>query len=269
MLRSAKDVRGYALVATDGELGSVHDLYFDDETWMVRYVVVDTGNWLPGRRVLISPVSVNQPDWVARQMPVSLTREQVKNSPSIDTHKPVSRQHELEQLRYYGYPPYWVGPAVAGSLATPAGVVQAPQGQPASAVQVGTADSHLRSCREVAGYHLHATDGELGHVDDFLFGDLDWAVRYVEIDTSNWWFGRKVLVAPEWIDTIDWQQREVRVDVSRDAVQRAPQYDAVAHVNRQWETDYYAHHQRPPYWISPERARAIKARYLRPPVITK
>jgi uncharacterized protein YrrD len=269
MLRNVKDVNGYAVVATDGELGSVQDFYFDDEAWAMRYVIVDTGKWLPGPQVLISPISIGQPDWVARQLAVALTRDQVRNSPPIDTRQPVSRQQEQQHLRYYGYPYYWIGPSLWGPVALPTPALPSESAAVPPSSEADSAASHLRSCGEVAGYHLQATDGTLGHVEDFLFDDLDWAIRWLVVDTSDWWFGHKVLIAPEWVEGIDWAERRVRVDVTREAVEHAPRYDAVGHVNRQWEADYYAHHQRPPYWLSAGRARALKARHLRAPVITK
>jgi hypothetical protein len=200
-------------------------------------------------------------------MNLSISREQVRSSPEIDTRQPVSREQERTYLQYYGYPYYWIGPSPAGAVPLPgAAVPHALESAPAGPGEHG--ENHLRSCYEVAGYRLQATDGALGHVEDFLFDDLDWAMRWVVVDTRSWWLGRKVLIAPEWIDAIEWPERRVHVDVTREGVKAAPRYDAVEHVNRQWEADYYAHHQRPPYWISAEQARAIKARRRRPPVIS-
>jgi hypothetical protein len=203
---------------------------------------------------------------------VSLTRQQVKDSPSIETDQPLSRRKELQYLRYYGLPPYWGAAGLWGGAAVPSAIVPAPApaltGVPHEE-DLSDDASHLRSCREVAGYTLAATDGELGHIEDFLFDDLDWAVRYVVVDTRNWWFGAKVVIPPEWVDTIDWSERTLRVDVARDAVKHAPAYDAVGHINRQWEADYYTHHRRPPYWTSSAQARKIKGWHLRPPIITK
>lgn len=272
MLRSTKELNGYSVVATDGELGSVTDIYFDDEQWAVRYVIVDTGRWLAGRRVLMSPLSVRRPDWVEQRLPVTLTRDEVRSSPSADQAKPVSRQQERELFRYYGYPFYWRDWPLWGVAPYPQ--IAAEQGplhdtERDADVADGGDDIHLRSCREVAGYHLEASDGGLGHVHDFLFDDLDWAIRYIVVDTSDWWLGRRVLIAPEWVGEIDWQERSMRVDVSRRQIQSAPQYDSVGHVNRQWEADYYTHHQREPYWISAREARRIRARQLHPPVIAR
>jgi hypothetical protein len=215
--------------------------------------------------VLISPIAVTQPDWVSRRLSVALSREQVRNSPSIDTQQPVSREQERKQLRYYGYPYYWIGPALWGAVPFPSAVH--PELLPED--DGPGRENHLRSCSEVAGYRLHAADGTLGHIEDFLFDDLDWAIRWVIVDTRSWWFGRKVLIAPDWVDAIDWANRSVHVDVTRQTVQASPRFDAVAHVNRQWEADYYAHHQRRPYWLSAEEGRAVKKRRLRTPIITK
>jgi hypothetical protein len=203
-------------------------------------------------------------DWVSRRLAVTLTREQVRSSPSIDTQHPVSRQQEQQHLRHYGYPYYWVGPALWGTMPVP----HADPPTPAN-TEPDHQSTHLRSCVEVAGYQLDATDGTLGHIADFLFDDLDWAIRWLVVDTSNWWFGHKVLISPDWVDGVDWIEQMVHIAVVRDDVQRAPEYDAVEHVNRQWEVDCYAHHKRPPYWISADDARRSKKRRLRPPVVTK
>ena len=254
MLRSVRELQRFGVLASDGMIGAVVQFYFDDERWAVRYLVVDTGKWLPGRRVLISPMLVGQPDWTDQTMHVALTREQVKNSPDIDTHKPVSRQQELAHHRYYGLPPYWTGPALWGA----APYAMAMTAREAAALDqyvaeeqsraVAQGDDHLRSTREVIGYTLHASDGELGNVDDFLVEDDSWAIRYLAVNTSQWWFGRKVLIPPAWITSIEWSVQTVRTDVTRQQVRSAPPYDQAAHIDRQWEADYYRHYGMPPYW---------------------
>src|SRR4249920_3332530 len=171
MLRSATYLQGFTLRAMDGEIGTVDQFYFDDETWAIRYLVVNTGSWLAGRLVLISPIAVGQTDWESKQLEVALTKRQVEGSPDIDTHKPVSRQHEAEYLGYYGYPFYWEGPYLWGSMTSPAGLaVQSSVVAEASASRAETEseDSHLRSTKEVTGYHIEATDGEIGHVENFI-----------------------------------------------------------------------------------------------------
>ncbi|MGE3490093.1 MAG: PRC-barrel domain containing protein [Vicinamibacterales bacterium] len=260
MVRSVRNLQKFEIAATDGPIGSVADVLFDDERWIVRYLVVETGNWLPGRRVLISPLSVVQTEWDAQRLVLSITRNQVEHSPAVDTHKPVSRQHEVDHLNYYGYPHYWTSPEVWAPAPLSAEVQQ----EEAEA-DVSPADRHLRSAGEVFGYAIRATDGELGHADDLLIEDVSWAVRYLVVDTSNWWFGRHVLIAPEWITDINWPGRHVAVDLTRQAVKEAPPYDRAGHTNRQWEAAYYERLGRPGYWLTANQARRIKRaqEYLR------
>jgi len=256
MLRTAKDLQGYAIQATDGEIGQVDDVYFDDDAWVIRYLVVGTGAWLPGRRVLISPIAIGRPDRNAQLLPVSLTKDQVRNSPDIDTHKPVSRQHETEYFRYYGYPYYWDGAGIWGMGAYPgylmaSEAVQADMNRaPADAAAREPGDPHLRSSKEVMGYHLQATDGDIGHVEDFLIDDETWTIRYLVVDTSNWWGGKKVLVAPHWIRQVSWSDSKAFLDLTREAVKLAPPYDSAAHLDRQQETSLYEHYGRPGYWTT-------------------
>lgn len=253
MLRNVKDLRGYAIRATDGVIGKVDDLYFDDEDWAIRYLIVDTGGWLSGRKVLISPLAIGDPDWAAQQVPVSLTKAQVEKSPDIDTRKPVSRQHETEYLRYYGYPDYWGGAglwgmgAYPGSLTTEGRIEEEMKTRRTPAMH-SFADCHLRSCQAVIGYHIHATDGDIGHVRDLLVDEHSWAIRYLIVNTSNWWGGHDVLVAPQWIEAVSWSDAKVSVDLTRQAVKDAPLYDSAAQLDRQQEQAIYEHYGRPGYW---------------------
>ena len=172
MIRSVKHLKAFDIQATDGSIGSIEDLYFDDERWTIRYVVADTGKWLPGRRVLISPYSVNHLEWGNQRMALSISREQVKGSPDIHTDKPVSRQHEADYLSYYGYPYYWGHAALWGAfpqpMLPPRGEIAVANAEARAAEGTAEGDSHLRSIAEVTGYLVRATDGELGHIDDFL-----------------------------------------------------------------------------------------------------
>ncbi|MDY7108425.1 MAG: PRC-barrel domain-containing protein [Planctomycetota bacterium] len=213
MLRSLSEIRGYAIEAVDGRIGDAHDFLFDDQVWTVRYVVVDTGRWLPGRRVLVSPMAVARPDWKARLLPANMTKEQIESSPPISADEPVARQHEVALHEHYGWAPYW---PIAGAYGlatgeTPPAVVSEAAARKEAREAVNTrrqeADPHLRSSREVEGYHVQAVDGEIGHVEDFILDDAGWVVRYLVVDTRNWLPGRKVLVAPLWSENIDWEDR--------------------------------------------------------------
>jgi hypothetical protein len=260
MLRLFSRLRGATIEATDGDIGSVADVYFDALSWTVRYLVVDTGTWLPGRKVLLSPPSLRgiAPD--GTRVRAELTREQVKESPSIDTDRPVSRQHETALQSHYGYAPYWEGPYRWGPHSAPYPLlldgVMEPNPRPVYENRVAeelaarerqSADENLHSAREVAGYGIQATDGELGHVEDFLVDEADWAIRYLVVDPQSWWPGPHVLVGVDWIRDVSWNDRTVDVDVNRQAVQDAPRYEPVA-FGRQHETRLYAHHGRSGYW---------------------
>jgi hypothetical protein len=264
MLRTLKELHDYAIGAIDGVIGHVKDLYLDDQAWVVRYLVVETGGWLSGRKVLISPMAIGDPDWAKRLLPVSITKEQVKNSPGFDSEKPVTRQHEMDYSGYYGYPYYWGGTGYwgggmypnmmlssYGGFGTPQAVPQ--EIQNAEARRVQHADPHLRSCHAVTGYHIHASDGDIGHVCGMLIDDRTWAVRYLIVDTSNWWVGHQMLVAPQWIEGVSWADRTVSVSLTRQAVKDAPAYDPAATLAREDEARLYEHYGRSGYWAASEK----------------
>ena len=247
-----KRLKDFVIHATDGELGSVAQLYFDDETWAVRYLVVDTGGWLGGRQVLISPFSIIRTDSDAVRLDVALTKKQVENSPNIDTHQPVSRQHEAAYIGYYGYPYYWDGPNLWGPGFYPVGfAVPATASTEAMAERTReeSKDSHLHSTEAVTGYHIEAADGEIGHVDGFVVDDEAWAIRYIEVATRNWLPGKKVLVSPSWIERVSWADSRVYAGLSRDAIKDAPEYIESSPVTREYENQLYLHYGRPPYWL--------------------
>ena len=254
MFRSATGFKGMTIAALDGNIGSVKDLYFDDRTWTVRYLVVDTGTWLPGRQVLISPLSV-QGTSSKDEVAVSLNQEQVKGSPSIDTDRPVNRQHETELLSYYGYPYYWAGPYRWG-LADYAGALTIPPLPPSDPVAEEMAararqeqgDPSLRSVLDVTGYSIAASDGAIGHVEDFLIDEPAWAIRYMVVDTRNWLPGKKVIVSPEWIESVSWPESTVHVSLRRDHIEAAPEYDPTRSLERAEESRLFEHHGRQKYW---------------------
>jgi hypothetical protein len=252
MLRSVTHLQGFTLRATDGEIGKIDHFYFDDESWAIRYLVVNAGSWLEGRQVLISPIAVGQTHWESKQLDVKLTKKQVEDSPNIDMHKPVSRQHESEYLGYYGYPFYWEGPYLWGSITDPAGMaIQRSIVKKASSTKVekGPADSHLRSTKEVTSYHIEATDGEIGHVENFIIDNHTWAIQYLEVTTRNWLPGKKVLISPYWIDRVSWAESKVYVDLSRESIKNGPEYSESMSVSREYEHKLWDHYQRSAYWL--------------------
>jgi hypothetical protein len=259
MLRNAKDLHGLKIHAKDGEIGTVDQFYFEDETWAIRYLTVNTGGWLAaGRQVLISPISViGVPDWEAKRLDVALTKKQVENSPDINAHQPVSRQHEIAYFGYYGYPFYWGGSDLWGAAPNPAGLaipIPASTEKITDSIANESTDSHLRSSQEVTNYYLEAVDGEIGSVNGFVVDDEALAIRYIEVATRNWWPNKKVLVSPLWAERVSWEDSKVYVGLTRDVIKDAPEYDESKMITRSYENQLYSHYGRPPYWREVEHA---------------
>jgi hypothetical protein len=260
MLRSVLGLRGATLCASDGEIGSVVEFLFDDERWTVRYLVADTGNWLLDRRVLITPVALGHSDWKRRLLHVNLTCEQVERSPGLDTDRPVSRQWETGYFDYYGWPYYWGGAGLWGWSWYPGALLarQADARAQANGAQLRReeeVDGHLRSTQEVTGYRICVTDGELGHVEDFIVDDETWAIHYISIDTRNWLPGKKVLLPTPWIHGVSWLERRVTIDLSREQVRGAPEWDPVVPISREYEAQLHGYYGRPGYWTAAETTR--------------
>lgn len=256
MLRKTTDLFGYHLHTTDDEeLGKIHDFYFDRDEWQVRYMVADIGSWFSGRRVLIDPLSLRTPDWQSSMLPVNLTKDQVKASPEIDLAAPVTRQHESDLRGYYGWPTYWTTPMLAG------GGMIAPAPTPVPDTRTGynvpeevvaameqSDESGLYSVRDTQGYTIEATDDGIGHVDDFLVDDQSWHIRYLLIDTGNWLPGRKVLISPRWVNSVDWSEGRVYVNVSKAQVKQSPEYDPAQPLEQTYERDLHRYYGYPEYW---------------------
>ncbi|CAN5840946.1 PRC-barrel domain-containing protein [soil metagenome] len=257
-MRTLDELRGYEIRATDGLIGKVDEVYFDDERWVVRYIVVDTGTWLSSRRVLVSPIAFGEPDWASRTIPTRLTKERIEQSPSIDLDKPVSRQQEAHFNSYYGWPTYWGSFGLWGRWSAPVAMAMPPHPDP-DAAAAKDEDHHLRSSREVTTYHLHATDGEVGHVTDFVVDDVTWAVRYLAVATSNWWFGKHVLIAPALIESVRWDEGLVDLRVTRDVIKGSPPWNPD---DPSW-SDY---EQRLLAYYDTERRQKMRRDVPRPPV---
>jgi sporulation protein YlmC with PRC-barrel domain len=245
MLHRVDQLRSYTLHSSDGELGKVHDIYFDDQTWTVRYLVIDTGGWLIQKRVLISPLAVNGVNADDRTITTELTKEQVEKSPTPDEEAPVSRQFEIAYNEYYDYSHYWVGPLGQGAYTAPL----TPQ-DAARLEERESWDPHLYAAADMAGgagYSIAAADGDLGHISDLVVSDEDWAVRYLVVDTRNWLPGKHVLLPPRWVD-VDWENIRVSVDLARDIIKGAPDYDSDKPITRAYEEQLYGYYCRETYW---------------------
>ena len=249
MLWNASAIKGYAIAASDGRLGTVSDFLFDDATWLVRWLVVDTGNWLSGRKVLLPPSILGHPDPKGREFSVGLTMQQVKNSPDIDTDLPVSRQIETDIYDYYGWPSYWGmglymgGYGYAGSPMGPSSHLESSRHEKDIVdTQRDGGDPHLRSIAAVTGYRIHASDGEIGHVEDFLLEDADWSIHFLVVDTKNWLSGKQVLISPGLAQAINWNDRRVNLNVDRQRVKDSPAYDASTTVDGTYEKHFHDHY---------------------------
>ena len=247
MLHKVKTLKGYTLKSLDGEIGKVKEFYFDDQHWAIRYLVADTGNWLTGRQVLISPYAMIAANKEKQNIAIDLTKKQIEGSPSLNSDKPVSRQFEETYYEYYGWPLYWDGPYMWGTYPN---IVRDREKWRESILHEKAWDPHLRSTHDVSGHDIQAADGEIGHVDDFIIDDETWAIRYLIIDTKNWWPGKKVLVSPQWIERVSWSESKVFVNLLRETIKQSPEYTEESLLTRDYETGLHRHYNRKGYWVS-------------------
>jgi uncharacterized protein YrrD len=264
MLRPVRKILGFTVNGLDADVGKIHDLYFDDNRWGVRYFIVDTGTWLSGRRVLVAPVAVQSVNWESKIVHVDLTRQQVEESPPIDLALPVSSQEFANLHEYYNWPPYWAYNPALGSgygyafpypaqWSGPEEKRSGKEAQEEEEGQVEKGDPHLRSVREVLGYHIYATDGPIGHVDDFFVDEGSWLLHYLLVETRDFLHGRKVVMSTDWVEDVSWAERTIYVRVTQDQVKESPAYnppddETAARVYEQELHDYYGFRG---YWIRP------------------
>lgn len=227
MLYNAKNLIDNKIQAIDGDLGKLDDFYFDDRSWNIRYMIVDTGKWIEGRKVLLSPLVIQNPDLSNKYITVNLTKEQIKNSPDIDTKRPVSVQHESE----YSWPTYGIG-----ALETPLMINQEHLHQ-SNDTMMRSDDPHLRSTDEVFGYNISALDGDIGHIDDMIIDDDTWTIHFWVVKTKNLLPGKRVLISPQYINLISWEDEKVFVDMTVDSIKNSPEYDPSRPVELEYETE--------------------------------
>ena len=248
-MKHESEIIGYAIHASDGLIGTVSDCLFDDATWLIRWFVVDTSSWLPGRKVLLPPSVLGHVNHIGHEFTVRLTKQQVKASPDVDTDLPVSRQIETDIYDYYGWNPYWTtdfytgGYSYSGDDAMEARrAVRAIKRSADDVARVDRNDPYLRSVREITGYHISARDGEIGHIGDILVEDADWSIHYLVIDTKNWWPGKKVIISPRSVKAIDWLDKQVKLNIDRKHVKDSPPYDSSATIDRVYENQFHRYY---------------------------
>jgi uncharacterized protein YrrD len=253
---------GKKLHTVDGDMGHIDDFYFGDDDWIVRYMIVRTGSWFSHKDVMLALDTIPDLTWDVESLRVELTQDQIKNAPDLDLAKPVTREQEMELAQHYQWPDY--GSTAPGNVldVTTAGVVSAsvPDTVPGysettkagtelrRAAQAGDLP-HLRGIKEVTGYHIAETDGEIGHVSDFFFDENSREIQYLLVDTGHWLPGRKVLIATKWIDDISWAEKKVYVTVTREQVKNSPEFDPRGSVERHYEESLHDHYGLPPYWL--------------------
>jgi len=220
MLHNTKDLYGYKLSASDGDIGRVRDFYFDDKTWVLRYLVADTGSWLTGRLVLLSPHAFGALDEQEKTLHVKLSRKQIENGPSIESHKPVSRQYEVDYYRYYGWPAYWDGGALWGMGSYPVVMPPSADELEAHVQHHHRDDKHLQSATSINGYPIQTTDGPIGHVTGFMVDDKSWAIRELIVETGHWYAGKEILIAPAKVARISYEESQVHVNLTKADIER-------------------------------------------------
>jgi sporulation protein YlmC with PRC-barrel domain len=248
MLKFASSLKGYAIKASDGEIGTIADVLFDDRTWRARWLVVDTGNWLTGRMVLLHPTSLGKVDHERRELPVALTKALVQGSPELSEHEPVSSRMERHLYDYYGWEPYAMESTfgsnpLASKYSAPPLFVFTPHGEiPAVANEC---DLNLRSVETINHYHIVGPDGAIGKVEDLLIDDPNWGIPYLVVDTGNWWPGKQVLISRHALKEISWAEREIRADITHAQVKASPPWSAIGDVDKDYEQDLHDHYDWP------------------------
>lgn len=247
MLIKAKTLKGFTMESVNGEIGKVKEFYFDDRHWAIRYMVADTGNWLTGRQVLISPYALVAVNKEEQHIAVNLTKEQIEKSPPLNSDMPVSKQFEEAYNGYYEWPMYWGGPYMWGAY--PYAVVADREKGNKANQNSKPWNPHLRSTNEVSSYHIQASDGEMGTIDDFVIDDETWAIRYLIINTHNWWPGKKVLVSPHWIYRVSWEASKVFFSLTREIIKQSPEYTDELLLTRDFEDGLHKYYNRQGYWV--------------------
>lgn len=247
MLRSLMHVEGYVIQAKDGELGHCHDFLFDDELWVVRYMVAATGGWLRDRKVLVSPAFLESPDWETRHFPVDLTLEQIEQSPPLDADAPVSRRYEKAFHTFYSLFPYWAGSGLWAGNPDPSGVLHpvSPPPEPGPEAEEELERVRLRSAREIAGYHLQARDQRAGRVVDFLVDDRSWAIPAVVVDSMPLLPGHRVLLPTPHVLSVDWAEQALHADVEAEDLRHAPAFEPDRPISAETEIVLYDAKGRP------------------------
>jgi len=229
LVHNIKQLYGDKLAAIDGEIGHVKDFYFDDESWAIRYLVADTGSWLMGRLVLLTPHAFGKLDQSERTFTIKLQQKQIENSPPIESHKPVSRQFEIEYYGYYGWPPYWDGGGMSGIGPIPVALPLLADRITSHPKHKHREDKHLRSTQAISGYHIQTSDGEIGHIIDFIVDEKNWTIRDLIVETGHWYSGKEILIPSSKVKQISYDESKVFVSLTKEDIQRTEENEISVH----------------------------------------
>jgi hypothetical protein len=246
MLRSLNEFLGYVLHAEDGELGQCKDFLVDDRGWYVRYLVGDTRKWLPGRKVLLPPARMGDPDFSGRRLPLSLSKQQIKESPPLEENAPITRQYEVMWFDHYGISEYWLEEDKLGMTENLTAIPVARR-ESATARQAQE-ESHVLSVKEMIGETITATDGDVGHLADLLVDLRDWKVRYAVVDTRNWLPGKQVCVSIACVEWVDHVKDRVGIGLSKEKIKNSPEYNPVVPMTEAYQVVLHDYYGWPKYW---------------------
>ncbi|MBZ0158171.1 MAG: hypothetical protein K8I29_18395 [Alphaproteobacteria bacterium] len=247
-LRSVGSLAEYTVVSGDGDIGTVREFYFDDDIWAIRYLAVYADIWLPGRKLLISPLALKSTDWELPKLTVPFTKAELKATPVIGLDGPVTRRHQIDMYLYYGWLPYWLEEEYY-DVSPPPRQVESKQ----SPDEEKAADPHLFGTSEMIEFRIEALDGDVGHIEDFIMDEDDWVIHYlvVALDDPNPEVEshKSVLISTEWVQKIVRSEERVYVDLDRERVMSSPEYDPALPISREFELEIYDHYGRPRYWV--------------------
>lgn len=241
------DLKSCNIRTADGEeLGTVKDFYFDEKFWAIRYFVVDTMKWLPGKKVVLSPITVDSINLNKEFIDLTESAEKVKNAPIKNEHTQISKHNEEELANYYGWPNYWTGVGPWGGFSTPSELTVAHREEKLQrGVQADGDDLHqLRSVNDVkgelTGFNVEGTDEKIGNVSDFVIDQKTWQIKYFVVDTSKILAGDLVLLAKDWITEINWHDKKFFVNVTKELAEKAANFDSSTEITSEYEDNLYS-----------------------------
>lgn len=224
MLQDTKRITGRIVQALDGEVGHVSDFLFDDTYWSLRYLVVETGPWLDGRKILLAPESFERNAlYISDPLPTKVSRTKISSSPLFEMDQIIYRAYEEDYYDYYGWSAYWE------NSNSEANAISAMIG-PAQMREIVPGRIHLRSVSSIAGFRLQANDGTIGHVASFTIDTRNWTVAEIVVETGHWYLGKQILVLPESVERINYEDSTVFVRLSLEDI-RSTRANDVAHAD--------------------------------------